>query len=291
MNAQPNAFNTIGGPTSYILGTGILPQILLALTLATLLYIGLMAFEIVYKSFTQVSGTRVDLLPMTVNSQDKVRVFEQNPAMRDAVTLPLSDNERTGAEFSYTFFLWINPSSFGNDQQLLHIMHKGYSTPFPLMGPGVFLRKDINTLRFYMNTSKTWNRYVEVENIPVKKWVHVAIIARNNALEIFINGNVAQKLTLHDETFYQNFGNLYLFSGRKSVVNGTAMLSANTDSMLRLDGAYNGSLSNLFYFSYALSYTELQALVNEGPSSRVETNAQDAPPYLQDNWWVNNYSA
>jgi hypothetical protein len=293
MNAQTNSMNVNGGPASYLLGTGLIAQVLLAIVLATLLYIGLMAFEIVYKSFTQVSGTRVDILPMTVTS-DKPREFIQDPSTKGSVTLPLSDNERTGAEFSYSFFLWIKNNNFNNDQALKTIFHKGYANPFPLMGPGVFLRTDINTLRIYMNTSKSWNRYVEVENMPINKWIHVTLVARNNALEVFVNGNLAQKLTLQDETFYQNFGNLRLFSQRTNQVNPSMMLSAgssDSNSIMRVQGPMDGYLSNLFYFSYALSYTELQALLNQGPSSRTETNAMDAPPYLQDNWWVNNYSS
>jgi hypothetical protein len=48
-------------------------------------------------------------------------------------------------------------------------------------------------------------------------------------------------------------------------------------------------MSRLAYFSYALSYTEIQSLLNEGPSSKTEPNVQDTPPYLEDAWWVTNY--
>jgi hypothetical protein len=291
-NSGTNSMNA-AGPMGYLLGTGIPAQILLAIVLATVLYIILMSLEMLYKSFVAVTGTRVDLLPFTVSADDKPREYEQNPNVRGHKLLPLSDNERSGAEFSYAFYLWINPSSFRQEDGLLHIMHKGNPVPFPLMAPGVFLRSNINALRVYMNSSKKWNNYIDVENIPVKKWVHITVIARANAVEIYLNGNLAKKLNMEDATLYQNFGNLYLFSSRPCMVNMMSPESVGdaNSNKLQVFGTYNGNMSNLFYYSYALSYTEIQGLVNEGPSSKTENTTSATPPYLQDTWWVNNYSS
>lgn len=288
-NNIPGANVLSSGPMSYVLGTGIVPQILLALVLSTALYILLMSLEMVYKSFIQVTGTRVNVLPLTVSASDKPREFEQNPAARNAKLLPLSDNERTGVEFSYGFWLWINPSSFKETDGLLHILHKGNPIPYPLMAPGVFLKANTNTLRVYMNSSKTWNNFVEIENIPVKKWVHVTVVARNNSVEVYINGNLAKKLNMDGGVLYQNFGNLYLFSQRPCIVNPAQTPSVG-EEILQIFGTYNGNLSNLYYFSYALSYTEINDLVNEGPSKKTETQEQNQPPYLEDQWWVGPYS-
>jgi len=281
-------FNS-SGPVAFLLGTGIVPQILLSIVLATILYITLMSFEIIYKNFKAVTGTQVILMPFTVSADDKPREFEQNPNAQKSKLLPLSDNEHTGAEFTYSFFLWINPNSFKQEEGLLHIFHKGNPLPYPLMGPGVFLKRNINTLRVYMNSSKTWNNYIEVENIPVKKWVHVAVMARSNALEVYINGNLSKKLNMEGGTLYQNFGNLYCFSQRTCVLNPTLIPSLKGE-ILQIFGTYSGNLSNLFYYSYALSYTELQSLVSLGASTKTESQSQDSPPYLEDSWWVNTYS-
>ena len=293
-NSGTNSMNA-AGPMGYILGTGVPAQILLAIVSATVLYIVLMSFEILYKSFIAVTGTRVELLPFTASADDKPREFEQNPNVRGNKLLPLSDNERSGAEFTYAFYLWINPSSFKQEDGLLHIMHKGNPVPFPLMGPGVFLKSNINALRVYMNSSKKWNNYVDVENIPVRKWVHIAVIARANALEVYVNGNLAKKMNLDGATLYQNFGNVYLFSTRPCSVNTMTTPSsaggAGDSPILQVFGTYVGNMSNLFYYSYALSYTEIQGLVNEGPSKKTESSISSTPPYLQDTWWVNNYSS
>jgi hypothetical protein len=284
-----NAMNE-AGPISFIAGTGTVAQIVLSLTICTTLYIVLMSAEMLYKSVVQVTSTRVDLMPMTVNSQDKSYEFEQNPQVVNSKLLPLSDNERSGAEFSYAFFLWVDPGSFKQEEGLLHIFHKGYSVPYPLLGPGVFMHSNTNTLRVYMNSSTTWNNYIDIENIPVKKWVHCVVMARDNTLEVYINGNLIKKLNVNGGTLYQNFGNLYMFSQRSLVLNPVQIPSLE-DKPLHIFGTYSGNLSNLFYFSYALSYTEIQALVAQGPSSKTVKNTQDTPPYLQDTWWVNDYSS
>jgi hypothetical protein len=249
-----------------------------------------MSLEIIYKSMKAVTGTRVVLLDATASAEDKQIVFEQNPKTPNNKLIPLSDNERTGAEFSYSFYLWVNPSSFGDYDGLKHIMHKGNPSPYPLMGPGVFLRTNTNTLRVYMNSSKTWNNYVDVENIPVKKWVHVVILGRNNTVEVYINGNIAKKLNMDGGVFYQNFGNLYLFRSD----NVAAMMNSSVPSVgsapFQVNGKFSGNLSNLIYYNYALSYTEIRELTNAGPSKKVVSNSMDAPPYLEDGWWVNSSS-
>jgi hypothetical protein len=277
------------GPAGFLLGKGIIAQVVLAIVLSTALYIILMSAEMIYKSFLAVTGTRVNVMPFTVNSSDKPREFEQNPVAKNAKLLPLSDNERTGAEFSYAFYLWINPSSFRSEEGLLHILHKGNPIPFPLLGPGVFLKSEKNTLRVYMNSSKTWNNFIECDNIPVKKWVHITICARNNSIEIYINGNLGKKLNMDGAVLYQNFGNLYLFSQRPCILSPT-IRSLDSDTPLQIFGTYQGNLSNLTYFSYALSYTEIQALVADGPSKKTESQTQETPPYLEDAWWTGSYS-
>lgn len=295
MNAQNNS-NSMGSanPASWIIGTGIIPQLILALVLSILLYIMFMSVETIYKSYIAVNATRINLLSCTANSQDKAIQFEQNPNERNHKTLPFSDNERTGAEFSYSFYLWINPSSFERQEEgLTHVMHKGYSSPFPLMSPGVFLLSNINTMRVYMNSSKTWNNYIDIENIPVKKWVHVTLVGRANAVEIYINGNLAKKLNMDQSVFYQNFGNLYLFNQRRLYLNPVKVLSLTTQTTpLQIFGAFNGNMSALSYFSYALSFTEIQSLVSSGPKSGVcdANSSSNQPPYLEDNWWVTKYT-
>jgi hypothetical protein len=60
---------------------------------------------------------------------------------------------------------------------------------------------------------------------------------------------------------------------------------------LQIFGPYTGKLSNLVYFSYALSYTEIQSLLSNGASTKTTKNSEDSPPYLKDTWWVSDNSS
>jgi hypothetical protein len=147
-----------------------------------------------------------------------------------------------------------------------------------------------------MNSTATWTNYVDVPNIPIKKWVHVTVLSRANTIEVYINGNLASKLNMNGSTIYQNFQNIYCFSQRPLSLSASMIPSVvnplhNGETNFQVYRPYNGSLSRLTYFSYALSYTEIQALMAMGPSSETESNSQDAPPYLQDAWWTTSYTA
>ena len=284
-----NSASPTNSSQAYLLGSGPIAQALLAIVLGLVLYVVMMAMEIVYSTWLKASRTRVDILPYRVNADDKMRTYTQNPKAPNATLLPLSDNERTGAEFTYTFFLYANPSSMEASEGLRHILHKGYSRFFPLMGPGVFMKTNENTLRVYMNSTKKWDNYVEIPNIPLKKWVHCAIVGRKNSVEIYINGNIAKKLNM-DGVMYQNYQDLILFSQRPGRLGTSALAGSGSTPQIEVKGPFTGSVASLAYFSYALSYSEIQGLLNEGPSEEAEESASSgtASPYLTDNWWISN---
>ena len=137
-----------------------------------------------------------------------------------------------------------------------------------------------------MNSYKTWNNYCDVANIPVGKWVHCALVFKKNALEVYINGNIKNRLNFEGTVPYQNFGDYYFFSNVK-----VDIPSSNTciDENVKFMGSFRGLLSRVIYYNYALSYSEIKAALNDGPSNKVESsNIGGTPPYLTDNWWVRN---
>jgi len=269
---------------------GTLSQLLFALTLVVCMYLVLLFVEVVYKYIQRLSLNRTPLLPGTYSTENKTVTIPQNPNLTGAKIVSLSSDERTGVEFTYTFYLHVNPATFKQEYGLLHLFHKGYSSQFPLLAPGVYMRSDTNTLRVYMNTYKTWNNFVDVENIPVGKWVHVAIACKNNSLEVFINGNLAKKLSFDGYAPYQNYQDVICFSQRRITLKHSIVPSTE-ETGLDIFGAMKGLVSNLTYFSYALGYAEIQTLMNEGPSTTMAsaTDTSDIPPYLDDTWWTQGY--
>ncbi len=269
---------------------GIIQEILFGLGLIVVLYLVLLFIEIIYKYINRLYLNRTELLPNTYNIEDKSISIPQNPNLKESKPVHLSNNERSGIEFSYSFYLNVHPSAFRQEYGLSHIFHKGYSSQFPLLAPGVYMRSDTNTLRVYMNTYKTWNNYVEVENFPVGKWVHVAIVCSENSLEIFVNGNLSKKAPFDGYAPYQNFEDICCFSQRRITLKHSIVPSTDENGF-DVFGCMKGYISRLNYFSYALSYPEIQQLMNEGPSSKMDSSSimTNIPPYLDDTWWTKGY--
>jgi len=269
---------------------GIMSQLIFSLVLLVILYVVLLFIEVLYKYYNRLSINRTILLPNTYNIDDKSITIPQNPNITGNYHVSPSNNERSGIEFSYTFYLNVNPSAFRQEYGLSHIFHKGYSSQFPLLAPGVYMRSDTNTLRVYMNSYKTWNNFIEVENIPIGKWVHVALVVSENSLEIYINGNLAKKMSFEGFTPYQNYQDIQCFSQRRITMK-KSMIPSVDENGFDVFGAMKGQISRLNYFSYALCYAEIQKLMNEGPSSKLDSALAtgNIPPYLNDTWWNQGY--
>lgn len=265
--------------------SGTMEQLILATVLVIAVYITLIFVEIAYKYIKRMSMDRTDLLPNTYMMDNKSIVIPQNPNLKESKVANLSQNERTGIEFTYSFYLNIQSSTFRQEYGLLHLFHKGYANQFPLLAPGVYLRSDKNTLRVYMNTYKTWNNFMEVDNLPVGKWVHIAILCKENAMEIYVNGNLSRKMSFDGYAPYQNDQDIQCFNQRRITLRKSSTPSVD-DTGFEVFGAAKGMLSRLTYFSYAIGYAQIQKLLDEGPSTKLDSETlNDIPPYLADNWW------
>ncbi len=286
------------GSGGFLVGKGFLPEMVLALVILLILHILFFAAEMLYRQYKAYDKSVVELLPLTYSAENRSYIISQNPFDQDGNPVSLSDNERSGMEFSYHFLIFVNPSTFKSDPTpgLQHVFHKGYGRQYPLLGPGVYLKSDTNTMRVYMNAVDNWNKYVEVENFPVQKWVAVAVVMRENALEVFVNGDLKTRMNFRGSTPYQNYQNIYAFSQRTLTFAGDDMTASNNICSLngqthRVIGTFTGMLSRLRYFNYALSYTEIASLMKEGPNPKMAESGAEMPPYFVDTWWTTSYSS
>ena len=274
-------------------------QILTGLGLVILLYVILAVMEFIYTSFIGMWRDRVELFPDTYVSGSKMYTAIQNPSNPNAKTIYFSDNQRSGIEFSYSMFLNISSETFASGaNEFRHILHKGYSAPFPLMGPGIFCHGSKNTIRVFMNSYDNWDNWMDIDNIPVDKWFHFVVSCKGNKIYIYVNGNLKSKITLSGNTPpYQNYGNVYAFSSRKLTLktNETSSLQKDKEytssyTGMIFNGSAKGQISRVYYFSYALSYSEIQTLMKMGPSlNMVGTSGGSSglqSQYLADTWWT-----
>jgi len=266
-------------------------EIITGLVATLVLYVVLGSMELLSNYMNRLEANRVELLPDTYSMESRMIQIPQNPNLATAKTAMLSSNESTGIEFSYSFFLKVPQQAFDNTAGLRHIFHKGSPSQFPLLGPGVYMHNNINTLRIYMNTYDTWNNYVEVPNFPIGKWCHVVIVCRSMHLEIYVNGNIASRLGFNIAPPYQNYGDIYAFSNQKPKSPPSTLASLNGDTTFVIQGTCKGQLSRLLYFNYALSYSEINTLMNQGPSSKMDSmDDTKSTTYLTDNWWTADFT-
>lgn len=264
-------------------------QIVSSLLTITIIIIVAFTIEMLYKTVTDASNRFKTLLDYTANSEDMTITIHQDAnKYTDAKPIGLSMNERTGIEFGYSVYIFVNPSTFGGTKAFKHVFHKGYASPWPLMAPGVFFHGDTNTLRVIMNTYKNPYTYADVKNIPVQKWFHLVLNSYKGGLDIFVNGNLANRIRFNDTLPYQNFQDIILFSTiHNNSIRGSGIPALN-DEDFQLDGTFNGKLSNLIYARYALSMNEIQALMTAGPSSSLKKKAMDSLSYMGEDWRVSS---
>lgn len=260
---------------------------LLVVVIATILFF---SAESVQGVVNRMNNRYNVLMDYTAPSDDKALVVHQNLAKYpDAKPILFSENEPSGTEFAYSFFLFINPTTFTGENVLYHVWHKGYGCVWPLMGPGVFVRGDTNALRIVMNTYENPYTFVDVTNIPVRKWFHVVLNCHKKGLEVHINGNLTNKIRFDHTLPYLNYEDIILFSSANYTLQPTTVVALKGQA-LTVQGAFKGYLSEFVYTRYALSFTEIQSLLNAGPSKKIKTAAMELPPYLADSWWTTDYS-
>lgn len=211
---------------------------------------------------------------------------KQDPNDSASKTLFRSVNEN-GIEYTYSMWLFINGTTWEkNTTRWKHVMHKGpridqmYDSgdePHKLVeiqSPGLWIHPNSNTLRLYVNTYDSNQEYVEISNLPVKKWIHFTYTQSNFTSNVYINGHLKTTHTLATLP-RQNYYNLWLTQ----------------------DGGFNGYLSTTQYFNYVLSPGMINDMSNKGPTlakHKEENESDDSEdlsgnlPYLSNRWWVHD---
>lgn len=272
-------------------------QVLSGLGVVALIFVVCLIGEVLYKSIYDAKERYQTLIDYTAASEDSsITIHQDKSKYTDAKQIKFSVNERTGIEFSYSFFIYVNSSTIqstengGSADKFYHVFHKGYETLWPLIGPGVFISStnvDGSTLmRVVMNTYKNPFTYADIKGFPLNKWFHVVLNCYNNGIDIFINGDLKNRVDFTDTLPYQNFQDLILFyKGGPITLNGSSGPSVlGSGKNIVLTSGFNGKISNLIYTRYALSVTEIQNIMQKGVSSQISVKVTDSIANLSPEW-------
>lgn len=203
-------------------------------------------------------------------------IIHQDPNQADAVPIYRSNNKSTGLEFTWSVWLYIN--DLGTDEKNQVIFNKGdknYDIKTNIAtvnnGPGLYLLPKKNTLHVVMDTNDKSNAdpaILDIDNIPLKNWVHIAIRLENTIMDVYVNGVISGRLAMSNVP-KQNYNDVNVCKG----------------------GGFMGKLSNLRYYGYALNVFEINGIVAYGPNtstSSLSTSGGAATgnySYLSNTWY------
>lgn len=197
-------------------------------------------------------------------------VFKQDPSFNDAKTIYRSVNAVDGLEFTWSVWIYINDLQYLNNQYR-SIFYKGNSDlnqnglNFPNNAPGLYIAPNSNDLIVMMNTFDIINQEIKVPDIPLNKWVNVIIRCQNTKLDVYINGTITRSLTLNGVP-KQNYGDVFV----------------------AMNGGFDGYISNLWYYNYALGIADINGIINKGPNTKmIGSNGIQLkrPDYLSLRWY------
>jgi len=173
---------------------------------------------------------------------------------KQLIVIP-QDPSQEGIEFTWTVWIYIDDLTYNSDKYRC-VFYKGndyaknpnaqdaQGLNFPNNAPGLYIAPNTNSLIVMMNTFNVINEEIEINDIPLNKWVNVIIRCENNTLDIYINGTIVKSHHLHGLP-KQNYGDVYVAP----------------------NGGFSGYISNLWYYNYALGTSEITKISNKGPNT------------------------
>ena len=178
-------------------------------------------------------------------------IFKQDPSGNIPKTIYRSVNADDGIEFTWSTWIFIDNLQT-NSGIYKHIFSKGNSNLSengmiqPNNAPGVYISPNTNSLVVVMNTFNVINEEIVVPDIPINKWVNIIIRCQNTTLDVYINGTITRSINLVGVP-KQNYGDVHV----------------------AMNGGFDGYISNLWYYNYALGTAEIQNIVNRGPNTKL----------------------
>jgi len=204
------------------------------------------------------------------------KVITQDPKQSTSIKVLKSNNQSKGMEFTWS--VWLHLNDLGESTtKYQHIFSKGdghFDRQTGLSkvnnGPGLYIHPNTNKLRIIMDTASPTddNVKIDIDNIPIRRWVHIVIRLQNTILDVYVNGVISARLLLNN-TPKQNYGNVYISQA----------------------GGFMGKLSDLRYNDRALNIFEINKIVSGGPNMKMaedEGNTTDYK-YLSSQWYSSKY--
>lgn len=215
--------------------------------------------------------------------------FEVNPNIRGSVPILRSNNARSGVEFTYSVWLFVdglkgNGTSSNKYNPIFNkgdIDYKDNNGLSRSAAPGLYISESTNNLKVRMNvfhkapldttgiTSSEIYDDITITDIPLKKWFNVMIRCEGNMVDVFINGMVVKRHKLSGIP-RQNYNKVFLTP----------------------NNPFKGFVSDLRYWNYSMGTNEIYNLISRGPNTKNLKAEQSLdgtlPRYFSTSWFLKN---
>ena len=270
-NSSYNEFSTNRGSfgSNDFLESNTLVAKFVFLILVVFIFILILRVGVAFISWYFSPNTSPMLISGLVDANQTI-IIPQDPESKGAIPILRSQNENDGIEFTWSTWIFIN--GLNPLGQYKHIFYKGNDNllsngmNYPNNAPGLYIAPNTNSLVVIMNTYDVIKEEITVPNIPLNKWINVIIRCQNTTLDVYINGVITRSIELKGVP-KQNYGNVYV----------------------GMNGGFDGFISNLQYFNYALGITKINSISNGGPNTNSSSSSnlynKDAD-YLSLRWYL-----
>lgn len=118
-----------------------------------------------------------------------------------------------------------------------------------------------------MDNASSTPTVVDIHNIPLKRWFHLAVRMQNKIMDVYVNGTIAKRTTFENIP-KQNFDDVRICPKNGDVT------------------GFSGKLSNLRYFDSALNVFQITNITMAGPDlTSTDTTSDKRFDYLSSNWY------
>lgn len=267
MSDQNSSFSTSGGSLDFLESNSLVAKFaFILLVLFGFVVIFKMSVQLL-KKFTNSIKDSPHLLDGMIDATQAL-TYTQDPSQKDSVTIYRSNNASDGIEFTWSVWIYIENMQY-NQGMYKTIFFKGNNKiqenglNYPNNAPGLFIAPNTNTLVVLMNGYNEIAHEITVPDIPLNKWVNVILRLENRTFDVYINGVITRSVEF-DGVVKQNYGDVYVAQ----------------------NGGFQGNISNLWYYGYALGTTEIQRIANQGPNLTFKGNQQTtSSDYLSLKWY------
>lgn len=215
------------------------------------LVLGLIVLLILYLIYIWflTDSTKVYLISSIINAKTPA------PPTISASELP----KRLTNDFTYSFWTYIDSWETDVTKNKI-ILRRPHDDSGDKDGIKIYFTKFVNDLQIDLaqispeNGEYEENKSCSVKNIPLQKWVNIIVSLNNRACDVYLDGKLVNTCV------YNGVISEAGKTGSSSIYIGSGNENKNEDV-----GGFEGSISNLLYFSRAINPREAYSIYKQGP--------------------------